>query len=415
MPRRSSSTVPKLLQGETEALLLIHTYPTITRGELAVRLGLSPAALSIIVNALLTRDLLVETPDPETKLGRKRLTLCVRPGLAYVAGMDLGTYWLRGVITDIAGNVRASADEPSHMEEGQDAFIKHGFNFARRLIQKAKIAPDHIRGIGLSSSSVIEAGEGIVLSYPRPGHFDPWRGVPLRDLASTAFGVPAHLENSVRSAAVMERYFGAGRTFRDFVYVDVGMGVGSAIFMNGELYCGGNGAAGEFGHMTVAPDGPLCCCGSNGCLEAMASCATVIASVRHAITRGVSSSVYDLAGGNLSEISIEHIAQAAEAHDSLCFRALSQATSHIGAAAANVINFLNPEAIIFGGAFFRASPETLLAQVGTAIRYHALERSFRGVKLMVSDLNGLAAARGAARRIAAQLLPTIYSEHIPRS
>ena len=85
------------------------------------------------------------------------------------------------------------------------------------------------------------------------------------------FDVPCLLEDSVKAIAIAEKHFGLGKNLHDFIYIDVGMGIGAAILINGNLYRGSGGSAGEFGHMTVDERGPLCCCGSNGCLEAMAS------------------------------------------------------------------------------------------------------------------------------------------------
>jgi predicted NBD/HSP70 family sugar kinase len=112
------------------------------------------------------------------------------------------------------------------------------------------------------------------------------------------------LDDSVRAIATNEKYAGAGRGLKDFVYVDIGMGIGAAIFIDGQIYRGFNGSAGEFGHMTVDEDGPLCCCGSNGCLEALASCATVIQSVRMAIEKGVASKVIDMVDRDITKITV---------------------------------------------------------------------------------------------------------------
>ena len=183
---------------------------------------------------------------------------------------------------------------------------------------------------------------------------------------------------------------------------------GASIFINGQIYRGFNGSAGEFGHMTVDEDGPLCCCGSYGCLEALATCTTIIDSVRAAIEKGVASKILELAGGDATAITIEIIGQAAEQNDSLAYRALSEAASHIGAATADLVNLLNPQAIIFGGALFRSAPTLLLEQVRRVVRHRAMEKSANDVSLKVSPLQSDAGSRGMARLIAATLLESIY-------
>lgn len=147
-----------------------------------------------------------------------------------------------------------------------------------------------------------------------------WSHVPLRDMLEKEFGVPSILDDSARMMAVAEKRFGLGREMNDFLFIEVGMGIGASIFIEGKLYRGPGGSAGEFGHMTVDENGPLCSCGNTGCLEAMASCAAVIQSVKSAIQQGVNSKVTELVEGDLNRISVEVIVHAAKENDTLCFR-----------------------------------------------------------------------------------------------
>ncbi len=153
------------------------------------------------------------------------------------------------------------------------------------------------------------------------------------------------------------------------------MGIGAAIFINGEIYRGPGGNAGEFGHMTVDERGPLCSCGNNGCVEALASCAAIIRTVRGAINTGVNTKVRELAQGKFENISIEIIAQAAIENDSLASRVLRDATSHIAVALADVVNLLNPKIVIFGGALFQSAPELLMEELKRSIKRRA-QRGF---------------------------------------
>jgi predicted NBD/HSP70 family sugar kinase len=224
----------------------------------------------------------------------------------------------------------------------------------------------------MAHSGIVDSNSGMVLSYPRPGQMTEWKNVPLQQMLEQEFAVPCILEDSVRAIALAERCFGVGQNLDDFVYIDVGMGIGAGIFLNGSLYQGSSGGAGEFGHMTVEENGPLCCCGNNGCLEIMASCAAIIHAARSAIERGVDSKIRELVARDLERISIEIIADAAEKNDSLAFRVLHDAVSHIGVALADLVNLLNPGVVVFGGPLFRAAPY-LLEPLRRIIRQRALE------------------------------------------
>lgn len=406
------SNAKKSLQTELAVLRTIHASPYISRVELADMCGLSTAAMTGIVKSLVTRGLLVEDRSGAGGTGRKRVALAMRPDLAIVAGIDLGTINLRICVTDLNGSVLIAREKLSLMSRGREAVLSSVFAMLRAMLDEAGISIDLLKGIGIGFSGVIDVQRGMVLSYPRPGQLEQWRRIPLRELIEREFGVPVLLEDSVRTVAVMERFLGSGRNFEDFVYVDVGVGVGAAIFIGGSLYRGHGGSAGEFGHMTVDENGALCCCGSNGCLEALASGAAIIESVKVAIRRGVSSKITDTEGYDLDSINIELIAAAAADNDSLSYRALNEAATHIGAAAADLVNLLNPAALIFGGALFRAAPEFLIERIRATLRHRAMEKSVNDVQIEVSTLTSDAGARGAARMSAATLVDRIYFDTI---
>jgi N-acetylglucosamine repressor len=223
------------------------------------------------------------------------------------------------------------------------------------------------------------------------------------------------LQDSVRTMATAEQSFGLGRDVDDFLYVEVGMGIGAAIFFEGKLYRGAGGKAGEFGHITVDENGPLCSCGNNGCLECVASCAAIIQAVRAAMERGVDSKIRDLAHGDLSQISIEVIAHAASENDSLAFRVLQEAASYIAIGLADLVNLLNPQLIIFGGALFRAAPQLLSDPLRRIIRQRSLEMSANDVHLSASPLGEEAGALGASRMIAERALEELHLQTIRKS
>jgi predicted NBD/HSP70 family sugar kinase len=223
------------------------------------------------------------------------------------------------------------------------------------------------------------------------------------------FGIPAILDDSTRMMAIAEKCFGIGQQIKDFVYISVGMGIGAGIFIDDKLYRGSGGGAGEFGHMTVDEDGPLCSCGNSGCLEVLASCTAIIQSVRTAIQKGVSSKINEWVKGDLDRISIEIIARAAKENDALGFRVLYDAVFHIGVALADVVNLLNPSTVVFGGPLFREAGG-LLETLRTVIRQRALEKFANELQLKISTLGSEAGALGAARMVSEKVLLRLYEE-----
>ncbi|WP_263409904.1 ROK family transcriptional regulator [Terriglobus tenax] len=411
MPRmgKDKERVSSRTQTEFAVLQLIQREPSISRVELAQRLGLSTANITGVVGGLVEKKFLVEEMSSAKVVGRRRISLTMHPDLGNVVGVDIGTFNLRIAITDLNGKLLGYREEATEMWRGREAALNRCFQLIDQALADAGVARSSVLGIGVAFSGVIDVARGMVLSYPRLGHAEQWKNVPLKQLVEDYFGIPCLLEDSARAVATSECFLGAGQNFRDFVYVDAGMGIGASIFIGGSIYRGFNGSAGEFGHMTVDENGPLCLCGNNGCLEAMASSATIIEAVRRALSKGVISKTLEMAGNDMDRISIEIIAQAAEENDSLAFRVLSEAASHIGASAADLVNLLNPEAIIFGGALFRAAPVLLLDQIRRVVRQRAMEKAVNDVQLLISPLSTNAGAVGAARLTAAALMESVHN------
>ena len=389
---------------------LIHAKSNISRIELSKQTGLSAASITAIVQNLIERGLVAESGHNSSALGRKPVSLSLRDDAGFLVGVDLGSFFTRVVVTNIRGVLVNKEEFETGMSDGRDLVLSRTLKAIHKALDVSGTPKNAFRGIGIGHSGVIDVTKGLVLSFPRPGQMAEWKNVPLRDILEREFGVPCLLEDSVRAIATAEKHFGLGAGLDDFIYVDVGMGIGAAIFIGGNLYRGPGGSAGEFGHMTVDEHGQLCCCGNYGCLETVASCASIIQSVKSALEKGVDSKVRELAQGDLNGISIEMIGQAAMQNDSLSFRVLHEAVSHIAIALADVVNLLNPHVLIFGGALFRSAPELFLEPLRRTIKQRALEKSANEVQLKISTLGSEAGALGAGRLISEIVVERLYQE-----
>lgn len=406
---RAPDVSGKLEQKELAILHLIHSSVNNSRLDLARQAGVSPASITAIVQRLMIKGLVVESEPTRSHLGRRPIPLGIRNDAAYLVGVDLGSFYLRIVITDINGNILEKFQTQTEMGQGRERVLEKTFQAIRQVIEHSTVSLTAIKGIGIAHSGVIDSDAGLVLSYPRPGQMAEWKNVPLRQIFYKEFQIPCLLEDSVRTTTTAEKCFGLGRDLNDFLYIDVGMGIGAGIFLDGKLYRGAGGRAGEFGHITVDENGPLCSCGNNGCLETVASCAAIIQAVRIAIEQGIDSKIRDLAAGDLDSVSIELIAQAAAENDSLAFRVLQKAASYIAIGLADLVNLLNPRVMIFGGALFRSVPQLLADPLRRIIKQRSLEKSANEVQLKVSTLGGEAGALGASRLIAERILNDLYT------
>lgn len=404
--------VPEKLQlREFSVLELIHSGAKYSRLDLARQTGLSPASITVIVRNLIRKKLVTESAALSSLVGRKPIPLEIRGDAGYLVGVDIGSYFTRVVITDLNGEIVCKDQIETGIPDGRVRVLRRVFEAIYQVLDNSQIPKNAILGMGVAHSGVIDSERGVVLSYPRPGQMTEWKNVPLQAIFQEEFHVPCLLEDSVRTMATAERSFGRGQKLDDFVFIEVGMGIGAAFFFEGKLYRGGGGKAGEFGHITVVDNGPLCSCGNNGCLETVGSCAAIIQAVQVAIERGVDSKIRELAGGDLKRISIEIIAQAASENDSLAFRVFQDAASYVAVGLADLVNLLNPREIIFGGALFRAVPQLLSDPLRRVIKQRSLEKSANEVQLKISPLGGEAGALGASRLVASQALKALYLSH----
>jgi predicted NBD/HSP70 family sugar kinase len=408
--RRSMKANSETFEKEVEILGLIHSRVALSRAELVKLTGLSAGLISAIVRRLITDGLVVESGLEPSKLGRRRVSLKLSAGTAYTVGVEIGTFFLRVVVTDLAGNVCHKAEARTMLSEGFSRVMERCFNLIDQAVSACGISKDAVSGIGIAHSGVVDSNRGVVLSFPRPGQMAEWRNVALRDIVAERFKVPCVLEDSVRMAALAEKQVGTARELSDFIYIRIGMGIGSCIFIDGEPYRGAGGNAGEFGHMTVDENGPLCFCGNNGCLSALASCSAIIQAAGSAIRKGVQSRVQEMAENDPDRIHIEMILQAATENDSLAFRVLNDAAVHIGVGLADVINLLNPSVVIFSGPLFQNEPQLMLESIQRVIRQRALEKAANEVRLIVSDLGTEAPALGAARFAASKSIANLPSQ-----
>jgi predicted NBD/HSP70 family sugar kinase len=410
VPRRLMKANFRTSEKELEILGLIHARIAMSRAELVELTGLSAGLISAVVRRLIASELVIESGLEPSKLGRRRVALKLCAGTSYTVGVEIGTFFLRVVINDLAGNVCHKVETRTILSDGFSRVMERVFTTIDQAVADSGIRKDALAGIGIAHSGVVDSNQGVVLSFPRPGQMAEWRNVALREMVQEKYKVPCVVEDSVRMAALAEKQVGTAVDLTDFVYIRIGMGIGSCIFIEGEPYRGAGGSAGEFGHMTVDENGPLCYCGNNGCLSALASCSAIILAVAGAIQKGVHSKIQEMVENDLDQINIEMILQAAVENDSLAFRVLNDAAVHIGVALADVVNLLNPSVVIFSGPLFQSNSQLMLDSIQRVIRQRALEKAANEVQLIVSTLGADAPALGAARFAASKSIATLYAQ-----
>ena len=234
-------------------------------------------------------------------------------------------------------------------------------------------------GIGVGVPGMVDVRQGKLIFAPNLH----WNNVPLRLIWSQRFNLPVFVENEANAAALGEFYFGAAQGVNNFIYLSAGIGLGAGIVLDGKLFRGSMGYAGEVGHMTVVPDGELCGCGKRGCWETQVGPRAVLGRVRVTLKNGTPSVLCDLVGGDLERISFESVIQAADQGDAVALGALQEVGAQLGIGVANLVNVFNPELIVLGGALNRAS-SVLLPIVEKTISENALTPARENVTVAAS-------------------------------
>ena len=259
----------------------------------------------------------------------------------YILAADFGATNLRAAVVDPAGQVGGRRQAETPADAGADTIREHVIALLSRV---AADSPEPPEAACIASAGLIDAIEGrVILSPNAPG----FRNLSLTGPVSKVLGIPCYIENDASAAALGEHRFGAGRGFQHIVHVTVGTGIGGGLVLNGKLYRGSRGLAGEIGHMILDPGGPPCNCGSRGCLEAMASGTAFAERARRLIASGRSPVLAEIVGD--AEPSGEFLFQSAQRGDTLAEAEIRNAGHNLGLGIGSLINVLNPEAITISG------------------------------------------------------------------
>jgi glucokinase len=307
-----------------------------------------------------------------------------------VIGIDVGGTNLRAVLADVVdGRVHIIDRRVAHTEadHGPDDGVVTLTAMIEELLEKHQWQAGDVGAVGVAAPGPTDPVRGVLLTPP---NLPKWRNAPLREMLEKPLGIPVHLENDANLAGWGEFIQGAGRGCRHLLYVTVSTGIGGGIVIDGQLYSGASGTAGEVGHVTLDPDGPLCNCGSRGCLEAMASGTAIARMARERIAAGAASSLSPAA-----DLQATDVAHAAEQGDALAQAVMQETGTYLGLGLGGLVNILNPEVLVLGGGAVQ-SGEPLLAPMRRALQARAFPSAFDGLRVEVAQLGQDAGLIGAA-------------------
>jgi predicted NBD/HSP70 family sugar kinase len=368
----SDPTSPaELRQSNRERLLhLLRSQGAMTQAQLARASGLSPATVSSIA-----RELRDEGWLQDVGTGGKRTALSLSRTAGVAVGIDFDHSHVRVAIADLAHKVLAEASEPLDVDHEAEEGIGLAGKMVRELLHDVGVTEARVTGVGMGLPGPLrrdtgEIGDSAIL----PG----WIGAKPEAMMSEELGLAVRVENDANLGALAEIVWGAGRGCSELLYVKVASGVGAGLVLNGRLYEGHAGTAGEIGHVTVDESGPVCRCGNRGCLEVYAGADAVLDPLRRR---------------HGAKITLRQVIALAQEGDLGCQRVIADAGRSLGLAIAGTCNLLAPERVIVGGEL-AAAGEILLDPLRTIVQRAAIA-SLRATPVLQGVLGERAEVLGA--------------------
>jgi N-acetylglucosamine repressor len=377
-----------LIKAMNRSLVLntIRREGPLSRTRLTELSGLSVGTVSQITNDLISKNWILEVGEGEYTGGRRQVMLRLNPNAGVVVGLKLMENRVVGAVTDLESRVLYYSERDIDVQSEPRAISRTLVEIVEGMIASARVRRSRVIGVGIGLAGAVDADEGIVHLSP----FFGWRDVPLAQLIEDRLGLPVTIDNDVNTLTAAEQLFGPGQHQANFVVVTVGRGIGMGMVIEHEIYQGQKGGAGELGHITLEVGGPLCDCGKQGCLEAVASDPAVIQYVREH-NQSVT-----------PPTTLEDVVALAARGDAVAREALNRSGRYLGIGLATVVNMLCPSLLIVSGEGVVAG-DFRLTPMFEALREHTFNGLLDGVEIVVQRTDDRAWARGAASVVIGKL------------
>lgn len=349
----------------------------ISRIELTGITGCSAGTVSNHVRTLIRKGIVIETKKGISSGGRKPIQLMINPNKAYIFSIEIEVNQIKIVMFDLEIKVVTKSIIPIIYKDNYMKTLEQVFFEMDKMIEEKNLKLDNLLGIGVAVPGLIDKVKGILEFAPNLG----WKNVYISKIFKDKYDLPITLNNEAKAAAIGERESTYPK-INNMVFVSINEGIGCGIFIDGGLYRGASGNAGEFGHIIIDTNGPVCHCGNKGCWETFASESYIV------------NRYLKLPNSN-KELTKKEVYQLGKNGDKKVIEIFKEAGRNIGIGLVNIINGLSPELLVIGGGIVEIK-DYVYDEIIKKLEENALSISYRTVKIKFSKLGSLAAVYGMA-------------------
>jgi len=356
------------------------------------------ATVTNLVKELLEEGIVQEaslSTKKTSQKGRKKVSLVLNPHWGYAIGAEIDPHRITTVVVDVKNRALFEGVRIITPSSDSSTILNTLTDSLQEALSCSGIERSKVLGIGIADPGIIERSHGISLFSTQ---FNDWKNIATRHTLEEIFHLPIYLEGNTNCKLRAELAHIPHSQHNSIVFLDLSYGVGASIFSCESFFYGSRGLAGEIGHVQVDENGPLCSCGSRGCLETLASTRAILGRIQEALSRAVVSPLLERIRRGEISLTTESFMQAAKDGDKLCTGIVEEVGRIVGKVLANAVNMLNPGLIILGGELAGLG-ELILNPVKGTVKRQALAPASRHLIFELARVNERAAAKGAAALI----------------
>ncbi|MEO8109692.1 MAG: ROK family protein [Ginsengibacter sp.] len=366
----------------------LYFTPSLSCADLYIRINKSFPLITKLLNELMEEGLVIETGYAISTGGRRPLTYAIKEDVMYVVSVAMDQFVTRVSIMDMQNKSITEVEKIELDLAGNEKALLVLIEKIENTIQSSGIPKSKISGVGIGMPGFVNAEKGINYTFLKASQKS------ISHTISERIGIPVYIDNDSSLVALAEQRFGAAIDKKNAMVLNIGWGIGLGLILNGQLFRGHDGFAGEFSHIPLFNNGKLCGCGKSGCLETETSLVTIIEKAKEGLKSGRLSKINIPATAHLGQ-AIEIIMHAAQNGDRFAVELFTEAGYNIGRGVAILIHLLNPEIVILSGRGSSAG-KVLMAPIQQALNEHCIPRLSHSTELEISTLGYMAELIGAA-------------------